>query len=1033
MAPDKYDMERGPIAWMASHPVAANLTMFIFLIAGFFLFTQTTREVFPTFSLDTITVQMSYPGASPEEVEQGIVLAIEDAVRDVDGIGEITSSAREGSGSVTIEVLDTEEIIRIAQDVKSATDRVTTFPVDAEDLNVKIDSRRRDVLSFALYGSVEERVLREAAEQIRDALEQDPEIGPVELSGARNYEIHIDVPQESLRRYGLTLAEIATIIRNTAVELGGGSLDTAGGEILVRMTERRDHAAQFGNIPIVTNKDGSAVLLRNIATISETFEDTDNFAFFNGKPAILFDIYRIGEQTPTGVADAVMERMDELNKTLPGDLKVSVTNNSSDVFRQRSELLLKNGGHGFILVVLFLALFLDARLALWVSMTIPVSFLGAFLFFPFTDFTINIISMFAFIITIGIVVDDAIVSGENIYYYRQKGLEPRQAAIRGAREVAVPVTISVCTNMLSFVPLLFMPGMMGKTFAVLPIVVMATFFVSLIDSLYILPYRLSFKKADKIRWGLFRHFIHMQKGFSGRFENFVHTRYGAFIHGIIRHRYLTLAVFVAVLIGFGGFVQSGRMGMQLFPRVESDYAFVAATLPVGAPLEKVQAVQKRLVDAAQQLVEENGRDKLSKGIYSRINGNEIEARIYLTEPEVRPLSTTELTNKWREKVGGVAGLDSLSFQANRGGPGSGAALTVELSHRDTEVLEQASIALAAELAEFPSTKDIDDGSAQGKRQYDFRMTELGHAAGLTTQEVARQVRASFHGSEVFKQQRGRNEVRVLVRLPEEQRSSEYYLDNLILRAPDGAEMMLREAVTAEQGRAYTAISRRDGRRVVSVAADVDPPSQAGQVIEAIKKDALPALQQRYPGLTYSFEGRQADIRDSLGALYAGMGLITVIMFALMAVTFSSYIQPLLVLIVIPFSAVGAVIGHLIMGYSLSVMSLFGMMALAGVVVNGSIVLIDFANRRRAENMTPLEAVAQAAAQRFRPIMLSNMTTFLGVAPMIFETSRQARFLIPMSLSLGFGILLATLVTLILLPALYMIVEDVKRLLKRGGV
>jgi multidrug efflux pump subunit AcrB len=1027
------DIEPGPIVWMAGHPLAANLLMFVFLLGGFFIYSKTTQEVFPSFSLDTVSVRMGYPGASPAEVEQGIILAIEDAVGDIEGLGEITSTANEGSGRLTAEVLDPDEIMRIVQDVKTAVDSITTFPVDAEDLTVSITSRKRNVLTLTLYGSVNEWVLREAAEQVRDVLDQDRNIGAVELSGTREFEIHIEVSQENLRRYGLSLPMIAAKIRETALELGGGSLDTESGAILVRMSERRDNARQFRDIPVIIKENGSQVLLGDIATINEGFEDSNNrsnYATYNGKPAILFDVFRIGKQTPISVSQTVQSHVETLNASLPGDLQLAVVTDRSKLFEQRAALLLKNGFWGLLLVIGFLALFLEIRLAFWVSMGIPISFLGAFLLFPMTDFTVNIVSMFAFIISLGIVVDDAIVTGENIYHYRQEGYPPLKAAVTGAREISIPIAVSVLTNMVAFVPLMFMPGIMGKVFSIIPVVVIAAFFISLIESLFVLPAHLTFRKAESMPRGLSRFFTAGQKGFNKRFESFVQNRYGPFLQKVIHYRYLALASFLAVLAGVGGYVFSGRMGMQLFPRVESDYAFAAATLKVGAPLKNRQAAQQKLVEAAQQVIDENGEDKLSKGIFSVIRENSIEVRAYLTDPDIRPVSTSEFTSIWRKKVGEIAGLKNLSFQSNRGGPGAGAALTVELSHRDTAILDEAAVSLAAALAEFPITKDIDDGSAQGKKQYDFKMKELGYTLSMTTRDMARQVRSSFYGSEAFKQQRGRNEVRVLVRLPEEQRSSEYYLKNLIIHAPNGSEVLLRDVVTMAEGRAYTTINRRDGRRNIHVTADVEPPSQAGRIITALTKDTLLELQQRYPGLAYSFEGRQAEIRDSITSLLWGLGAVLFIMYALLAVFFGSYNQPFMVLIAIPFGAVGAVAGHFIMGYSLSVMSLFGMMALSGVVVNDSLIMIDFANRKKEQGIDMFNAVLQAGTQRFRPILLTTLTTFVGLSPMIFETSRQARFLIPMALSLGFGILFATFITLVLVPALYMIIEDIKKLLLR---
>lgn len=1022
------DIANGPVKWMAAHPVAANLLMVICLLGGFFIFSQSTQEVFPEFALDTVTVRMSYPGASPEEVEQGIVLAVEDAVRDIEGLGEITSRATEGSAAVTVEVLEADDMMRVLQDVQSAVDRVTTFPVDAENLTVAINSRRRDVVTLALFGDADERVLRRAAEQVQSVLEQDQDIGPVELGGVRDYEIHIEVPQENLRRYNLSLPQIAQRVRQTALELGGGALDTTRGEILVRMTERRDTAKQFRDVPVIMRPDGSRVLLGDIAAISEGFADSDDYAIYDGKQAVFLDVFRIGDQTPIGVSTRVKQHIAVLKETLPPGLDIVVLHDRSKIFEQRAALLLKNGLTGLFLVSLLLTLFLETRLALWVCVGIPIAFMGAFLLFPATSFTVNIVSMFAFIIALGLVVDDAIVVGENIYSYRQKKYPPLTAAIMGAREISYPITISVLTNIVAFVPLLFMPGTMGKIFSVIPVVVCAVFLFSLIECMFVLPAHLSFAHRKKQPGRLMRLLGLPKRKFQRGFDYFVKRHYRRFIGFAVRQRYLVLALFLAVLFSVGGHVFSGRMGMEMFPRVESDYAFGSMTLPVGTTRERMHKVLQHLQDTARKVVEENGGEKLATGIYGEIEGNIVEARIYLTDPDIRPVSTREVTAIWREAVGTVTGIETSSFLSNRGGPGSGAALTVELSHSDTAVLDAAAQQLAVALADFPNTKDIDDGAAQGKKQFNFRMTELGHTLGMTTETVARQVRAAFFGSEVFKQQRGRDEVRILVRLPEAQRSSQYDLHNLMLRTPDGSDVMLRDIVTMEEGRAYTAIHRRDGRRVVQISTDVEPPSQAGRVIASITAEALPELQRRYPGLSYTFEGRQADIRDSIMSLVWGLFAVLFVIYALLALQFGSYSQPLMVLLAIPFGAIGAVFGHMIMGYSLSVMSLLGMMALAGVVVNGSLILVDFANRRRARGMPVKLAVMDASVRRFRPILLTTLTTFIGLAPMIFETSRQARFLIPMALSLGYGILFASLITLVLIPVLYVIIIDIKTFL-----
>jgi len=1023
---------RGPLAWMAGNSVAANLLMVVFLVGGLIWSMQIKQEVFPDFDLEYVTVSVAYPGASPEEVEQGIVLAVEEAVSGLDGVKEVTASAREGSGTVTVEMIEGYTIQKLAQDIQNEIDRVTSFPEEAEEPNVEIMSRRRQVISLVLYGDHDEKVLREVAEGVRDGLLQNPEITQVDLRGTRNLEIGIEVSQTALRAYNLTLADVAAKIRASAVELPGGGLKTERGEILVRMKERREYGPEFSQIPVITSGDGTRVLLEDIATVIDGFEDTDHYSTYNGKPAIMVDVYRVGDQTPISVADAVMEYVKTLSAALPPGISIDTINDFSDTYRQRLNLLLRNGYMGLALVLILLGLFLEVRLAFWVTMGIPISFLGAFLFLPYAGASINMMSMFAFIVALGIVVDDAIVVGENIYTFRERGYPFLRAAVAGVREVAMPVTFSVLTNIVTFMPLMFVPGMVGKIFGVIPIVVITVFSISLVESLLILPAHLGHQK-ERTGWGPFGWLHGMQQRFSDRFSRLVRDFYGPFLKRVLDWRYLTIAVGLAVLAVTLAYVKSGRMGITLMERIESDYALAEAVLPYGSAVERTEALQDRLVAEAEELAKQHGGPKLVKGIYTHVgasvNGtagsHTVSVRVFLTPPEERPIETAEFVTQWRKNVGTVAGVESLNFRSYGGGPGGRAAMSIELSHRDLAVLETASADLAASLRYFPKVTDIDDGFSPGKEQIDFKLLPAGRALGLTAREVASQVRDAFYGEEVLRQQRGRNEIKVIVRLPETDRASEYSLEELILRTGKGRQVPLREVVTMERGRAYTSIDRRNGRRVVTVTADVNPPSDAALILETLKKETLPDLEKRYSGLRYGFEGRQADLSESMRSLFMGLALAMLAVYALLAIPFRSYIQPIIVMISIPFGIVGAVFGHYLLGYSLSIMSLFGIVALSGVVVNDSLVLIDFANRRRKDGLSATDAIHRAAISRFRPILLTSLTTFGGLTPIILETSRQARFMIPMAISLGFGVLFATLITLILVPSFYLIIEDLR--------
>ena len=1020
----------GPIAWMVHNRVAPNLLMLVLLLGGLFMAGSIKKEVFPAFDLDAVEVTVAYPGASPEEVEQGIVLAVEDAISSIEGVDEVRSTASEGSARISAELLDGADEQKAYQDIQQAIDRIRTFPEDAERPQVSLAIHRHLAQAVVLYGNADQRVLRELAEQLRDRLLQHPGITQVDLSGVRDYEIHVEVSRETLRRYGLTLTQIADTIDNATVEIPGGSVKTGAGEILLRVKQRSDWARQFARIPVITTRAGAVLRLGDIATVQEGFDDSDRERSFDGQPAASLDIYRVGEQTPMGVAQAVRETLAAVQPELPPGIHTAVNIDQSRIYQQRLELLLTNGFMGLVLVLILLGLFLEFKLAFWVTMGIPTAFLGAFLFLPGFGVSINMVSMFAFIIALGIVVDDAIIAGENIYEYRQRGMNFIDAAIQGARDVALPVSFSILTNIVAFLPLYFVPGMVGKLFAIFPIVVASVFTLSWVEALFVLPSHVAHTREGGVtRAG---HWLHVrQQAFSQAVRHFIHARYGPALVFALRNRYLTIAVSVAIFITVIGYVVSGRMGFVLMPVTESDRAVVTAKLPYGSPMSASEQVRDRLVAAVDALVQQNGGERLSQGVLADIDDNTVSVTLYLTEPKVRPLTTGEVARRWRERVGSIPGVESLRFESDRGGPASGAALTVELSHRDVDKLDKASAALAAALAQFPNAKDVDDGFSPGKQQLDFRMLPEGRSLGLTAREVARQVRNAFFGAEALRQQRGRNEVKVYVRLPESQRRSEYDVEQLLIRTPAGGEVPLRQVAEVSRSRAYTSIDRRDGRRAVSVTADVVPRQAATQILASVKADVLPQLVRDYPGLSYSFEGRQADMRDSLSSLGTGFLTAMLVIYILLAIPFRSYIQPAIVMTAIPFGIVGAVLGHILMGYSLSIISMMGLVALSGVVVNDSLVLIDYANRLRAEGQSAFEAIHNAGVRRFRPILLTTLTTFGGLAPMIFESSRQARFMIPMAISLGYGILFATLITLFLVPSLYLVIEDLNRRLARG--
>ena len=1027
MTPSLDDADRrGPIAWMTRHSVAPNLLLMFLILGGVITALRIKQEVFPEFELDLVTATVPYPGASPEEVEQGIILAIEEGIRGVDGVKEVRSEAREGSGTVTAELEPRVNRQRVYQEIQQEVNRITTFPEDAEEPEVVLVTTKRDVMDVILYGDADEWVLRVLAEQVRDRILQDGEVTQIELEPDRIFEVGIEVPQENLRAYNLTLSEVAARIRTASVEIPGGSIRTDAGEVLLRMKDRRDWAREFGEIPVLTSEDGTQLLVRDIAIVKDEFAETYEFLTYNGQPAVNIEIFRVGEQTPTGVSEAVKWKLEEIRPDLPPGVHIDVRRDSSDIYRQRLQLLTKNGLIGLALVLVILTIFLEYKLAFWVTSGIVVSFMGAMLFLPAVDVTINMISMFAFIIALGIVVDDAIVVGENVFEYRHEGKNRVSAAIRGAQEVATPVTYSILTNIAAFAPLLFIPGIMGKVWRVVPLVVSAVFIVSLFESLFVLPAHLAHMKKDNAtRVGRAVH--RAQERLSAFIARSIEKLFGPFLNMVLRARYLTVSISLAVLLLVVGYVASGRLGFEMAPKVESDYSVVTAVLPYGSPLPALEEVSNRLVRAVQEVSDENGGLELMRGVRASIRENQLFVVAYLTDPDVRPINTFVFTEKWRERVGYIPGLESIRFQSDRGGPGSGPSLTVELAHWDIPTLDRAGTALADALAQFANVSDIDDGYTPGKQQFDFQMRPEGRSLGLTAAEVARQLRSSFYGAEALRQQRGRNEVKVMVRLPKKDRVSMHNLESFIVRTPAGADVPLRQVAAVQRGRAYTTIDRRNSQRTIHVTADVIPESETDQVLANLKETILPKLVRDHPGLSYSFQGKQEDMREIMAALRSGSVVALLAIYVLLGIPFRSYLQPAIVMLSIPFGIVGAVLGHLIMGYSLSIISVMGIIALAGVVVNAALILIEYANRQRETGLNAHDAIHAAGVRRFRPILLTTITTFGGLAPMIFETSRQARFMIPMALSLGYGIVFATAITLVIIPCLYLILDDFHRL------
>ena len=1040
--------EGGLLAWAAGNPVAANLAMLFLLVGGLMTLPKVKQEVFPEVELDTVNVRVAYPGASPKEVEQGVTLAVEEAVRAVEGIEEIQSTAAEGAGVTSIQLRLGTDRDRALADIKSAIDRIVSFPADVERPIVSLASNRQQVISLVFYGDQDEKTLRKVVEDARDELLEDPRVTQAELSGVRPLEIAVEVPRANLRKFGLTIDGIARSIQRASIDVPAGGIRSARGEVLLRTKARRDSTDEFRDVVLISRPDGSQVRVGDIAEVRDGFREVDKEAYYNGKRAVILDVLRVGEDTPVAIAKTARRYAKTAARKLPPGIGVATWRDSAEIFEQRIDLLERNAIFGLILVFAVLALFLELKLAFWVAWGIPTSFIGSMLLFPVLGVSINMISLFAFIVTLGMVVDDAIVVGEAIYHRRTQGEGLWSAAVMGVRDVALPVVFSILTTCIAFAPMLFVPGVSGQFFRVIPIVVILVLLISLVEALLILPAHLAETPPTRPE-GRVGGLLRKQQAFSRAVERFIERRYAPLLRKALRNSSLTLALAIALLFSAFGLVAGGRLPFTFMPKIDGDVVIADLRMPFGTPVDESRRYAEFFYREAVAVSKELGGGKgLHRGILAKVgttgslssgplgdindSGSHLmSVMVYLVGSDRRTVSSSTFAKRWRERVGEIPGAETLSFEFSTGAS-PGAPIDFRLSHRDEEALEGAARTLADSLRDFQGVYDIDDGFAAGKEQLDFRLKAEGRALGLSESDLATQVRSAFFGAEALRQQRGRDEVRVFVRLPAEERRSLHTVEQMLLQTPQGGEVPLGQAAWVERGRSYTAIQRTNARRTANVRAQVfEEVANANQIVAELKRRVLPRLMRDVPGLSYEMGGEQREQKRILSNLGRGFSLALFGMFALLAVAFRSYIQPLIVLLAIPYGMVGALVGHVLLGYSLSLMSMMGLVALSGVVVNDSIVFVDAVNEFRRQGISLEESLVLAGTRRFRPILLTSLTTFFGVMPMIAERSLQARFLIPMTISLGFGVLFATFITLLVVPVYYRLFERLRLKLRPG--
>jgi multidrug efflux pump subunit AcrB len=1029
---------KGMIAWFARNDVAANLLMVTLLGLGAWALTaKIPLEVFPAFELRSVTVRVPFPGATPAEVEEGITVKIEEAIQDLEGIKRLRSTAVEGLGTVVVEVESRNDPRELMNDVKARVDAISTFPADSERPVVYVPEIRRDVITVIVSGELPEQELRLVAERVRDELVDLEEITQVELDGVRPYEISIEVSEQTLREYGLTLEQVAAAVRRTSLDLAAGSVRTTGGEVLIRTQGQARAGREFEDI-VVRGEAGARLTIQDLGIVRDAFSEDPLEFRYNDRPAAFIDVYRVGEQSAIDVARVVRDYIATPPAWLPPGVELDYWRDQSRVVQARLNTLLKSALQGGILILVLLTLFLRPAVAFWVVVGIPVAFMAGIALMPVLGVTINLISLFAFILVLGIVVDDAIVTGENIFTRLQKGEDPLEASIKGTQEIAVPVTFGVLTTVVAFMPLLMIEGIRGQIFAQIPLIVIPVLLFSLVESKLILPAHL---KHVRIRSGASDGPLsRLQASIQRALERGTQAAYRPALRFSLHNRYLAGTLFTAVAIILFSIAIGGHLRFIFFPRIQAETASANLTMPPGTPFEATAEAIRRINAEAENLRErytdpETGESVImgilasvgstGGGSAPRTDAGRVVFEIVPPEDRTLEVTSADLVREWREAIGPIPGAKELSFRAEIGGGGS--PLDIQITGPDFVALRTLAGQVRERLETYPGVFDITDSFEDGKQEIKLRIRPEAELLGITLEDLARQVRHAFFGFEAQRIQRGREEVRVYVRYPEAERRSLDNLDTMRIRTPAGAEVPFAEVASAEFGRGFAQIRRVDRNRTINVTADVNKETAD---VEAIKRDIAAFLAEAVPGyagVSFTLEGEAREQRESFGSLGYGLLFVLFMIYTLLAVPFRSYLQPLIVMSVIPFGAAGAMLGHMIMGMSLTIMSLMGMLALTGVVVNDSLVLVDYINKRRAEGMPLMEAVSTAGIARLRPVLLTSLTTFAGLTPLIFEKSTQAQFLIPMAVSLGFGILFATFITLLLVPLNYLVLEDLRRL------
>ncbi len=1027
----------GPIRWFIDNPIAANLLMILLILGGLLAIPALNKQFFPEIEINSVSVSMVYPGASPREVEEQICARIEEAVHDLRGVKEIRSVAQQGIGTVLIEAEQGYDTSKLTADVKTRVDAINTFPGDAERPVVVENAYRHLMAVVNVAGQLSERELKVLGERLRDDLSAEPYVSVVELRDPRPYEVSIEVAEGTLRRFGLTFDGVVAAIRGASLNLPAGAIKAESGDIRLQTRGQAYGRTDFETIPLITRADGVTVTLGDVATIRDGFADIDIETRFNGMRSHALDVYVTSDPQTLRTSEVVHQWIEKTQPSMPEGVTLTMWRDSSVPFVERVDTLLKNGVGGLVLVYLVLLLFLRPKLALWVCVGIGVAFMGAFFLLQYTGTSLNMISLFAFLLILGIVVDDAIIVGESIHTYQTNGHPGSDGAFIGAKAVLKPVMYAVISTMIFFVPMLFMPGDMASAATAIPVVVILALAFSLVESLWILPPHLAYMKpAVAPRSAILKTLETVRLKFADGLVRIADDYYQPMLKGALKHNVLVCGFFlVALLITLaiyaGGWLRSG-----FFPQVNSDYVQIEVALPDGGPFRRSLEVMDQVEQAAIGMKSEyNSRPDFSdEPALGNISASARENRVRVIvetlsdKVDTKALSA-ELENSWGD-LGLIESLQ-VDYTINH----LGKPITLVLTSTSVSDLQNVAAELRAILETYEGVYNITDSLEAPRDEIVLDLKPQAENLSVTLFDLARQVREAFYGAEAQRIPRVKEDVKVMVRYPESERLSVDDLDELRIRLPNGSQVPFDTVADVAIEPGYQKIERLDRERTLVVSADVVAGTSSPRaVVDTIIKNDLPVWQQSYPSVSLALDGELEEEGEFLRAMLTYMGLALLIIYGLMAIPFRSYWQPFLILTAVPFGMMGAILGHLILDWQVSMFSILGVIACAGVVVNDNLVLIDRVNNLRSEaGMNLYDALINGARDRFRPIILTSLTTFIGLLPIMSETSVQAQFLIPMVTSLAFGVLFATGVTLVLVPCLYLFGEQVGDLLRRRAV